>query len=78
MRNHWRLLQIRFILFIISRNLPITVCRFKSEEISVSTIASGISEKRQQISEEQQERWMKQMVRLSWSMESSQGLVMEF
>lgn len=34
MRNHWRLLQIRFILFIISRNLPITVCRFKSEEIS--------------------------------------------
>ncbi len=28
--------------------------------------------------EEQQERWMKQMVRLSWSMESSQGLVMEF
>ena len=65
-------------LVIISRNLPITVCRFKSEEISVSTIASGISEKRQQISEEQQERWMKQMVRLSWSMESSQGLVMEF
>ena len=42
------------------------------------SVYHSISEKRQQISEEQQERWMKQMVRLSWSMESSQDLVMEF